>query len=222
MGVLIAFSVLFTWIGHLLYSLNYIDPNPLRFDFWAHFFIQTWLFTGLFITSHDAMHGTVSKYKKLNYLMGFTTTMLYAGMWYPKLIDKHKLHHLYPATGDDPDYNIKNQNFFAWWFKFMKTYLTFWQILVMALFFNVGLLFFSELQLIVFWVLPAILSTFQLFYFGTYVPHKLPHTPAMGINKARTQKKNHLWAFLSCYFFGYHFEHHLSPHTPWWKLYKLK
>ncbi|MEL7193577.1 MAG: fatty acid desaturase, partial [Bacteroidota bacterium] len=36
------------------------------------------------------------------------------------------------------------------------------------------------------------------------------------------QKRNHMWAFLTCYFFGYHFEHHDSPNTPWWKLWELK
>ena len=29
-------------------------------------------------------------------------------------------------------------------------------------------------------------------------------------------------AMVSCYFFGYHFEHHDSPGTPWWKLYAVK
>jgi beta-carotene/zeaxanthin 4-ketolase len=26
----------------------------------------------------------------------------------------------------------------------------------------------------------------------------------------------------SCYFFGYHWEHHHSPATPWWELWKVK
>ena len=92
----------------------------------------------------------------------------------------------------------------------------------MAGLFNLGLLFFSEIQLIVLWIIPSILATFQLFYFGTYLPHQLPHTTEMGIYKSRTLKKNHLWAMLSCYFFGYHYEHHASPQTPWWKLYQTK
>ncbi len=90
----------------------------------------------------------------------------------------------------------------------------------MAGLFNLGLLFFSEIQLIVLWIIPSILATFQLFYFGTYLPHRLPHITEMGIYKSRTLKKNHLWAMLSCYFFGYHYEHHASPQTPWWKLYQ--
>jgi beta-carotene ketolase (CrtW type) len=44
----------------------------------------------------------------------------------------------------------------------------------------------------------------------------------MGPHKARTQKKNHFWAMLSCYFFGYHREHHEDPHIAWWQLYKVK
>ena len=66
----------------------------------------------------------------------------------------------------------------------------------MAGLFNLGLLFFSEIQLIVLWIIPSILATFQLFYFGTYLPHRLPHTTEMGIFKTRTLKKNHLWAML--------------------------
>jgi beta-carotene ketolase (CrtW type) len=40
--------------------------------------------------------------------------------------------------------------------------------------------------------------------------------------KARSQKRNHLGAFFCCYFFGYHYEHHAFPETPWWRLYKKK
>jgi beta-carotene ketolase (CrtW type) len=39
---------------------------------------------------------------------------------------------------------------------------------------------------------------------------------------SRSQSKNHFWALVSCYFFGYHFEHHDSPGTPWWLLWKVK
>jgi beta-carotene ketolase (CrtW type) len=34
--------------------------------------------------------------------------------------------------------------------------------------------------------------------------------------------KNHLVGFFSCYFFGYHYEHHEFPGTPWWKLWRMK
>jgi beta-carotene ketolase (CrtW type) len=41
-------------------------------------------------------------------------------------------------------------------------------------------------------------------------------------HNSRTQPNNHLLAMLSCYFFGYHFEHHAYPRTPWWRLYQRK
>jgi beta-carotene ketolase (CrtW type) len=44
----------------------------------------------------------------------------------------------------------------------------------------------------------------------------------MDIHRARTQKRNHLKAMLTCYFFGYHHEHHLFPRVPWWQLYQTK
>jgi len=104
----------------------------------------------------------------------------------------------------------------------MKQYITIWQILIMAGLFNIGLIWFDEKQLIVLWIVPSVLSTFQLFYFGTYVPHHLPHTDDMKPHQARSQQQNHLVALLTCYFFGYHFEHHVSPRTPWWRLYSIK
>ena len=222
MGVLIALLVIISWALHLAYMLLLQPVNLLDVWFWVHMLIQTWLFTGLFITAHDSMHGTISANRKLNNVIGFSATLLFAGMWYPMLIKKHKMHHINPGTALDPDYYTGKQNFFAWWFSFMKAYVTIWQILIMAGLFNLGLLYFSEIQLIVLWIIPSILATFQLFYFGTYLAHRLPHTTEMGIYKSRTLKKNHLWAMLSCYFFGYHYEHHASPQTPWWKLYQTK
>ena len=222
MGVLIALLIILAWGAHLFYLLVYLTVDPASITFWLHLLFQTWLFTGLFITAHDAMHNTVSRHRGLNNTIGFVATQLYAGLWYPQLLKQHRLHHQHPGTGDDPDYHVGNQNFFVWWFSFMKHYLTIGQIVIMAVLFNVGLLFFNELQLIVFWIVPAVLSTFQLFYFGTYRPHRLPHEDDMQPHNARTQKRNHLWALLSCYFFGYHSEHHDSPKTPWWQLYKMK
>ena len=220
MGIFIALLIIFCWAAHLAFILLMQPINLLDGWFWVNMLIQTWLFTGLFITAHDSMHGTISANRKLNNVIGFSATLLFAGMWYPMLIKKHKMHHINPGTALDPDYYTGKQNFFAWWFSFMKAYVTIWQILIMAGLFNLGLLYFSEIQLIVLWIIPSILATFQLFYFGTYLPHRLPHTTEMGIYKSRTLKKNHLWAMLSCYFFGYHYEHHASPQTPWWKLYQ--
>lgn len=46
----------------------------------------------------------------------------------------------------------------------------------MAVAFNILKIWFDEFSIIMFWVVPAFLGTFQLFFFGTYLPHKYPHT----------------------------------------------
>jgi beta-carotene ketolase (CrtW type) len=195
--------------------------NPWMY---LHMVLQTYLYTGLFITGHDAMHQSVSRAKRLNSAVGALAVFLFAGMSYRRLIRNHWEHHKYPATEKDPDYSIRFQNFFAWWFTFMVRYTTLWQLIAMAIIFNVleRVAGVPVPSLVVFWIIPAILGTFQLFYFGTFVPHRRPHTEAMGKHRARTLKRNHLWAMVSCYFFGYHNEHHLYPGTPWWKLYQVK
>lgn len=116
MGVFIAFLIGLSWAAHLFYVLNFQTIDISQLSFWLHIILQSWLFTGLFITAHDAMHGTVARNKTLNTIIGFAATMLYAGMWYPVLLRKHRLHHAWPGTTNDPDYHVGNQNFFAWGF----------------------------------------------------------------------------------------------------------
>jgi len=222
MGVFIAIIIMCLWLGHLIFSLFFVEfdlTNPL---FYLHILIQTYFYTGLFITGHDAMHGIVARNRKLNNFFGHLATTFFAFLSFKLLSKKHYLHHRFPATVEDPDFSPRSNNFFVWWFIFMKNYTTWWQILLMAITFNVLLLWFSEAQLLAFWVLPAILSTMQLFLFGTYLPHRRPFSKEMNPHNSRSQKRNHLWAMLSCYFFGYHWEHHESPTTPWWKLYQIK
>ncbi len=108
--------------------------------------------------------------------------------------------------------------FFVWFATFMARYATLSQIVVMAVLFNLLKLRYDEPSLWAFWIVPAVLASLQMFYFGTYVPHRLPHTDAMLPDNARTLAKNHAVAMLTCYFFGYHAEHHASPGTPWWGL----
>jgi beta-carotene ketolase (CrtW type) len=173
------------------------------------------LYTGLFITAHDAMHGTVSPNRGLNNFVGYLSTFLYASFWYPQLFTKHHKHHSHVHTPDDPDYH--KGSFFAWYVQFIRNYLSIWQIVVMAIVFNILKIWIPQPNLIMFWVVPSLLSTLQLFYFGTYQPHKGEHDNR---HFARSQRRNHITAFLSCYFFGYHYEHHESPGVPWWRLWQ--
>lgn len=217
-GVYVALTIMLLWFGVMFFALQWeLKPtSPLTY---LLILLLTHLYTGLFITAHDAMHGTVSKNLKVNHAIGHISSLLFSFNFYRRLFPKHHEHHRYVATDKDPDYH--GGNFFAWYFSFLKQYINIWQILLMAIAFNLLKLFLEAENLIVFWMLPAVLSTFQLFYFGTYLPHRGEHSEE-NIHKSGSQKLNHLWAFMSCYFFGYHYEHHASPGTPWWKLWKVK
>lgn len=222
MGIIVALIVFIFWFVHLYYLLTTVMIDFTSPITYLHILVQAYFYTGLFITAHDAMHGTISKNKKLNKYLGMIATSLYAGMSYNRLIKNHFKHHKFPGTKDDPDFNIYSQNFFFWWGSFLLRYTTVTQIIFMAVIFNVLKIWFSEISIWFFWVAPALLSSLQLFFFGTYLPHRKPHEQSMEPHKARSQKKNHLWAMISCYFFGYHFEHHAAPNVPWWKLYQMK
>ncbi|WP_248282108.1 fatty acid desaturase [Mucilaginibacter robiniae] len=215
-GVIVALLVIGGWLTStiLLMQWHVSFTNPLLYIF---ILVQMHLYTGLFITAHDAMHGTVSPNSTINTVVGYITTFLYAAFLYPKLYTQHHKHHSHVHTTDDPDYH--HGNFIAWYFTFIRNYLSIWQVVFMAALFNVLKIWIPQPNLILFWVVPSLLSTLQLFYFGTYQPHKGEHDNQ---HQSRTQSKNHVWAFLSCYFFGYHYEHHASPGTPWWKLWKMK
>lgn len=216
-GIFIALTIVGLWFLSLIFLFNYQISwtDPLVY---LGVLIQMHLYTGLFITSHDAMHGLVSSNKKLNKAFGWFAALLFSYNFYNKLFPKHHEHHRFVATDQDPDFH-NSDNFFVWYFSFIKQYVTIWQILLMAVTFNILKLFIPVENLILFWMLPAVLSTFQLFYFGTFVPHK---GEKENKHHSSTQPKNHLRAFLTCYFFGYHYEHHDSPGTPWWRLWRVK
>lgn len=217
-GLIIALIIMVIWLELMFFNLN------LQIDYYSPItylliLLQTHLYTGLFITAHDSMHHSLSKNKFLNDAVGFICTTLFAFNSYKTLKPKHYMHHRYVNTEQDPDY--KGGNFFAWYYKFLTQYVSIKQIVFIALLFNFLLLFYKQENVILFWVIPSLLSTLQLFFFGTYLPHRGEHDPD-NFHKANTLKKNHLFAFISCYFFGYHYEHHDSPGTPWWKLYSMK
>ncbi|SFO31210.1 beta-carotene ketolase (CrtW type) [Algoriphagus ornithinivorans] len=216
-GLLIAWSIILLWAISLVFWIQFEISwtNPLTY---LGILIQMHLYTGLFITAHDAMHGVVSSHKQINHATGLIAAILFSYNFYWKLFPKHHQHHRHVATDEDPDYHASG-NFLIWYLSFIRQYVSIWQILLMAVSFNVLKLWLPTENLIVFWMLPAILSTLQLFYFGTYLPHRGESDNA---HHSRSQSKNHIWAFLSCYFFGYHYEHHDSPGTPWWRLWREK
>ena len=222
-GILIAISIFTAWGLHLAFALtqDVFALNPAQIL--VHILLQTFLFTGLFITAHDAMHGAVCRhYRRLNHLLGIAAVCLYALFSYQKLWHKHWEHHRHVATpNEDPDFHDgEHKGFVRWYVNFLMNYIGWKQILGMALVFNVlhHLAHVSVPTLLLFWVVPSLLSTVQLFYFGTYLPHREPPHGYTNRHRSTTNNFNTLLSFLTCYHFGYHFEHHEFPAVPWWKL----
>jgi len=183
---------------------------------------QMLLYTGLFITAHDAMHGTVCPaHPRLNNITGTVAVRLYALFGYRQLVAKHWAHHKTPASDTDPDFHDgTHRSFLPWYLHFIKTYVDWKQIVGMALVFQImeSILAIPTINLILFWVLPALLSTLQLFYFGTYLPHRLPEGGYDNPHRAKSNAYSTFWSFITCYHFGYHWEHHEYPYIPWWEL----
>ncbi len=183
---------------------------------------QTFLYTGLFITAHDAMHGSVCQARsRVNNTVGVVAVRLYALFSYRKLLEKHWAHHRAPASDTDPDFHDgERSGFLTWYLRFMKEYLSWKQIVGMAIVFQIMeyVLGIPTLNLVLFWVSPALLSTFQLFYFGTYLPHRTPESGYDNSHRARSNAYLTFWSFITCYHFGYHWEHHEYPSVPWWNL----
>ena len=217
-GLIIAITIISLWINFMIISLN-LSLNIFSPITYLLVILMTHLYTGLFITAHDAMHHSLCENRFINDFMGKICTTLFAFNSYKLLKPNHFKHHRYVVTIDDPDYY--EGNFFSWYYKFLKQYVSLKQIILESICFNLLILIFSTQNVILFWVIPSLLSTFQLFYFGTYMPHRGTHEKD-NIHKSNTLNKNHSRAFVSCYFFGYHYEHHDSPKTPWWGLYRLK
>lgn len=221
-GVGIALSIIGLWAALLVILLAVYRPDWRTPWPYLLALVQTHLYTGLFITAHDAMHGVVSASKRLNNGIGALAAFLFAYNWYPRLLPRHHLHHRHVATPDDPDFHDgQHPGFLAWLLRFALNYVTWWQIALMALTYNLLQQVFPLANIIAFWMVPAVLATMQLFFFGTYLPHRGEHA-ADNLHKSRTQFRHHLWAFVSCYFFGYHYEHHDQPYLPWWRLWRTK
>jgi len=221
-GVFIGITIILLWTASLYLFLSTALASLPLYSTIPAILVQTFLYTGLFITAHDAMHGLVApKNKRLNNFFGMLCVILYALFSFKQLRSEHRKHHAYPGSDDDPDFHDgEHRGFRAWYFHFLKTYVTWQQIAGMAIAFNIMLHVFKipQINLILFWVTPALLSTLQLFYFGTYLPHREPAGGYDNSHRARSNEFSVFWSFITCYHFGYHWEHHEFPYVPWWKL----
>lgn len=190
---------------------------------------QTWLSTGLFIVAHDCMHGSFAPGRpRLNRGVGRLALMLYAGIDFDRMLPAHFAHHRHTGTAQDPDFDAKGPTrALPWLFRFFIGYYTHAQLLRITLAACLWLLLGANLlNIVIFWAVPALLALCQLFWFGTYLPHR----HAAGADgdrfadrhRARSTPLPRWLSALTCFHFGgYHHEHHLSPGTPWWRLPKV-
>ena len=181
-----------------------------------------WLSVGLFIVSHDAMHGSlVPGGRRLNGMIGATLLFLYAGFLWPRMRSAHFAHHRHAGHAGDPDFDPRNsRRFWAWYATFLNRYFG-WQsaVFVSSVVAMYWLVFDVPIgQIVLLYGAPAILSSLQLFYFGTYRPHNHRGSAFADSHNARSERFGTLVSLATCFHFGYHHEHHLAPHLPWWKL----
>ena len=222
-GVVLAAGVVIAWfathvVGVFAYSwgAHSIVTAPVLIA------LNCWLYVGLFIVAHDCMHGSLVPFRpSWNRAIGQLCLALYAGFVFDRLNQKHHLHHRHSGTEADPDFDARPPHgFLRWYVSFFMEYFGWRQFAFLSAVTALYLLVLEAdyANVLVFWALPAILSSVQLFYFGTYLPHKPDAAPFTDRHRARSNEWSWLASLLTCFHFGYHHEHHLHPGEPWWRL----
>lgn len=221
-GLGLAALIFLAWAG-----LGWVALALVRWEVWwpvapAVIAVQCWLYVGLFIVAHDAIHGTLApEWPKVNRAVGRTFVLLYAGFDFDRLARSHHAHHRHSGTDQDPDFDAAHPSaFLPWFLTFFRRYFGLRQFSVLAaasLALAVALGDRAPL-LLPFWAMPAVLSAVQLFYFGTYLPHRHEAAPFTDRHRARGSGFAWLPSLLTCFHFGHHHTHHDQPRVPWWRL----
>ncbi len=220
--IAIASLILLAWAFTLIIAFR-LDVHSIH-PLWRILLLswQTFLYVGLFMTAHDAMHGNVAPgHPQLNHEIGFIALLVYGSLDYATLRQAHEQHHRYPGSSHDPDFHDgKHKHLLFWYIRFMCRYFTIWQGLRL-----IGTYHFlhlvghiAEANLIWFWIAPSLLSSMQLFYFGTFLAHREIAGTKQNRFHANSIYRPFLWSLFTCYHFGYHHEHHEFPHLTWWQL----
>ncbi len=222
-GLLLAFFVVAGWASLHFFSMFVFDLSwsslPIALGIGL---LQCWLSVGLFIVSHDAMHGSlIPRGGGANDAIGAVLLFIYAGFSWKRMRDAHFAHHRAPGSATDPDFSVSHPtSFWRWYGEFLRRYFG-WQSI--AFVFTVVLTYWLLLgvpveKIVLLYGAPAIASSMQLFYFGTFRPHRHSGEAFVDRHNARTDDFGWLKSLATCFHFGYHHEHHLAPHIPWWKL----
>lgn len=223
-GLALACAIVATFVGLHVWAVFFLELGGAA---WLAALplvaVLSWLSVGLFIIAHDAMHGSLAPGRPgVNLFFGRLTLLLYAGFWMDRLKPKHFDHHRHVGTEHDPDFSVDHPTrFWPWYLAFMRRYFGLREFLVLTVItWTYVLLLGAPIgNLLLFWALPSILSSVQLFYFGTYLPHRHEEEEEFADeHRARSNDFPTWLSLLTCFHFGYHREHHLSPGTPWWQL----
>lgn len=227
-GMTLAGLILSAWTAVHVYGVFFMEVSLSP---WLILLIalQTWLSVGVYIVAHDAIHGSLwPANRKAGDVVGAMAVWLYAGFHYRKIVASHYAHHRHPGSDDDPDFAADSPSqALAWYGLFMRRNFSAVELVGMALRVGVYFLLGANVEnILLLFALPGLLSSFQLFYFGTFLPHR--HRKKEGAtdfadhHRARSNEFGYLTSLLTCFHFGYHYEHHAQPSVPWWQLPKVR
>lgn len=218
-GLLLMAAVTGAWLCLHVFAVWYLDAP--RHPLLAVLCVAglTWLSVGLFIIAHDAMHGSILPgWPRVNAAIGTVALLLFAGFSFRRMIVQHMRHHRHPGSDADPDFARAGPA--GWYVRFVRRYFgwrEFWVLGTATILYAV--LLEQRWPYVLFWAVPSILASIQLFWFGTYLPHRTDADGFADHHNARSPRMSDIGSVLSCYHFGgYHHEHHLYPGLPWWRL----
>ena len=166
-GMSLAALIMTAWICLHVFGVFFLD---LKHPLLSLLLIAglTWLSVGMYIVAHDAMHGSLwPDNRKAGDKVGALAVWLYAGFSFQRLLSQHHLHHRNPGSADDPDFAPDTPSqALAWYGRFLKTYFGLRETVIMLLRVSLYMLLGAKLEnIVLFFALPGILSSFQLFYF---------------------------------------------------------
>ena len=223
LGLVLAALIAGSWLGIHFYAMFVFE---LSWQAWPQVLLmaalQCWLSVGVFIVCHDAMHGSLAPgWQRVNSALGAVLLFLYAGFAWRKIRDAHFAHHRNTGKEGDPDFDTAHPTqFWAWYWTFFKRYFGWQSLLYVNTVVGIHLFVFDIplMQIFLLYGAPALLSSLQLFYFGTYRPHRHGEGAFADGHNARSDNFSTLASLASCFHFGYHLEHHRRPDVPWWAL----
>ena len=224
-GALLAGAITLAWLLSLVACLwlDLAGLNPALVV--VAILVRTFLHTGLFIIGHDAMHRVlVPSRPALNDRIGAVALGLYAALPYGPCRQNHHQHHQAPGGDHDPDvHGNRSAPIWSWYGRFMAGYLSYgqfaallagWGVVALGARWWMGT---PMVNVLLFCTLPLLLSSLQLFFVGTYLPHR-NQAPASNPHQAISLDWPEWLSLLACYHFGYHLEHHEAPQLCWFQL----